>query len=280
MKQTHIPDWNKLIFYHCGRFRKRRNIEAHHHPGCELVLFKSGNCTNQLKSEETQILPGLPGTVLVIPPGTTHSQLNHEETRSSFITFESGMEDFEYPARIINVEHDRLVERWFDDICSLNENPSPGNEEMTKGALYALLVRLIQMESSDNKENNIHPAITKALLFMKNHYSQNININDIARKCGVSNGYLSVLFQQQLGLSPIQHLTRLRLRSAVELLSTPFISVSETAERCGYHNVNYFIRAFKAKLNCTPAEYRRIEKKRRQKGIVTEKFHYLWDSDS
>ncbi len=280
MKESTIPAWNKLIFYHCGRFSTKRKIESHHHPGCELVLFQAGNCTNYLYSEEEQTFPGSPGTILVIPPGTKHYQTNHKETRTSFITFESGLETFEYPARIINVEHDRLVERWFDDICYLSENPTPGNEELIKGPLFSLLVRLILLERSDSSKTTMHPAYTKALQFMNNHYAQNINIGDIARKCGVSNGYLCLLFRQYLGISPIQHLTRLRLRSAVQLLRTPYISVNETAERCGYPDANYFIRTFKAKMNCTPAEFRRIELKRQQEGTATEKFHFPWDPDS
>jgi len=278
MSDVVVPDWDKLVFYHCGRFSSSRRVETHHHPACELIFFRSGECLNQL--DRNLSFPGKTGTILVIPPGTPHRQLNHGRTETMFVTFESGLEEFEHPARIINVEHDVAAERWFDDICRLNDALETGMAEMTKGILFSLLVRLMRLEAAGRQEKEKHPAVFQALRIMENHYADGINVAEIARKCGVSSGYLCSLFQQYLHLSPIQQLNRIRLRAAVQLLRNPYMSVSDAAERCGYTDVNYFIRIFKAKLNCTPSEYRRIEAKRQQDGIYGDKFYFSWDSDT
>lgn len=272
------PDWNKLVFYHCGRLSRRRRIEAHHHPGSELIYFVSGACLNHL--EDNLTLPGRPGSILIIPPGMPHSQENLQETETMFVTFSSGLESFEYPPRLIDVEHDTLTERWMNDICALNENITPASGEMSKGILYALISRLIQIAAPPDGNKEIHPTLAKALMYMENNYARNINIDDVSHQCAVSRGYLCALFQTALHLSPVQHLTQIRLNAATQQLRNSFLTVGEIAGRCGYADVNYFIRTFRKHRNCTPNEFRRIEQARQKTGTYTGKFHFPVDQDN
>ena len=277
MSKMQNPDWEKLIFYHCGRHSLRRRIETHHHPGCELIYFIGGNCLNHL--ENGQVLPGRPGTILVVPPAMPHSQENLELTKTMFITFASGIESFECSPRIIDVEHDTLTERWMNDICTMNENVTPASGEMTRGILYALISRLLQITTPPDGESETHPVLAKALMYMDNHYDRNINIDEVARQCAVSGGYLCSLFRKSLNQSPVQYLTRIRLKAATQQLRNSYISVGEVAERCGYCDVNYFIRVFRNHLNCTPSEFRRIEQTRQKTGVYTGKFHSPLDEN-
>lgn len=270
-------DWDKLIFYHCGRFSRRRRIEKHHHPGCELIYFINGECLNHLEGGQT--LPGRPGSILVVPPGMPHCQENLRETETMFVTFSSGLESFEHPARVIDVEHDALAERWMSDICVLNANATPASGEMIKGILYALISRLIRITAPSDDGDEIHPLLAKALMYMENHYDRNININEVARQCAVSGGYLCALFRKFLNLSPVQHLTRIRLNAAEQQLRNSYISIGEIAERCGYGDINYFIRVFRNHFNCTPSEFRRIEQARQKTGTYTEKFYSPVDEE-
>jgi len=272
------PEWDRLIFYHCGRFSRRRRIVTHHHPGCELIYFINGECLNHL--EGSLVLPGRPGSILIVPPGMPHSQENLRETETMFVTFSSGLESFEYPPRIIDVEHDALTERWMNDICAMNENVTPASAEMTKGILYALLSRLIGIAAPPDGSDEIHPVLAKALMYMDNHYDRNINIDEVARQCAVSGGYLCALFRKSLNLSPVQHLTRIRLNAAAQQLRNSYLTVGEIAERCGYGDVNYFIRVFRKHLNCTPSEFRRIERTRQKTGTYTAKFHSPVDEEN
>ena len=278
MQNKQNLEWDRLIFYHCGRFSRRRRIETHHHPGCELIYFINGECLNHL--EDGLVLPGRPGSILVVPPEMPHSQENRKETETMFVTFSSGLESFEHPPRIIDVEHDALTERWMNDICAMNENVTPASGEMTRGILYALIARLIQIAAPPGGEGEIHPVLAKALMYMENHYERNINIDEVARQCAVSGGYLCSLFRKALDLSPVQHLTRIRLNAAAQQLRNSYLTVGEIAGRCGYSNVNYFIRVFRNHLNCTPAEFRRIELARQKTGTYTEKFHFPVDEEN
>ena len=50
------------------------------------------------------------------------------------------------------------------------------------------------------------------------------------------------------------------LRTAEELLASTSDPVERIAERCGYANVEHFIRQFRAAAGTTPAQYRRDQR--------------------
>jgi AraC-like DNA-binding protein len=62
-------------------------------------------------------------------------------------------------------------------------------------------------------------------------------------------------FAAAAGKSPTAYVLERRLQRAAEWLrQEPEVSVAEVALRCGFADPNYFSRAFRAHLGCTPRE--------------------------
>ncbi len=78
-----------------------------------------------------------------------------------------------------------------------------------------------------------------------------------ARDFYLSPSYVSHAFRDRTGYSPKQYLVLCRLFYARELLLTTTQSVSQIAVRCGFGEVNNFIRTFRKHTDTTPAKYRR-----------------------
>jgi AraC-like DNA-binding protein len=78
----------------------------------------------------------------------------------------------------------------------------------------------------------------------------------LAKEAGCSWESLRRVCSRELGCSPLQHLTRLRLRRAAELLTTSNLPLREIAKRTGYENPLVFSNAFKSAIGCRPSEYR------------------------
>jgi AraC-like DNA-binding protein len=57
--------------------------------------------------------------------------------------------------------------------------------------------------------------------------------------------------------APIQYRDSIRLYYAKEYLSSGYYTVSETAEKCGFDDVSYFVRLFKKKTGLTPGEFKK-----------------------
>lgn len=77
------------------------------------------------------------------------------------------------------------------------------------------------------------------------------------------------VFHEQMGMSPIDYRTSLRIRRACELLSQTDLAVSEIAQDSGFTDIFYFARMFKAKTGVTPNKYRDNEK--REKAVNSSK---------
>lgn len=108
--------------------------------------------------------------------------------------------------------------------------------------------------SEPSKENFY---MERAVTFIRNRYSSNIKVADIARHLCVDRSYLYKLFKNTLDMSPQEFLTEVRLSRAKELLSAAKLSVEQVALSCGYRDTLVFSKAFKRSTGMAPKEYRR-----------------------
>ena len=84
--------------------------------------------------------------------------------------------------------------------------------------------------SEPSKENFY---MERAVTFIRNRYSSNIKVADIAGHLCVDRSYLYKLFKNTLDMSPQEFLTEVRLSRAKELLSATKLSVEQVALSCG-----------------------------------------------
>ena len=71
----------------------------------------------------------------------------------------------------------------------------------------------------------------------------------------ISPSSLRRAFISRLGVSPIQYLTELRMKRAVELLINSTLSIREISTECGYEDEKYFSRVFKKKYGYPPSAF-------------------------
>lgn len=64
------------------------------------------------------------------------------------------------------------------------------------------------------------------------------------------------LFRSYLHITPVNYLINYRLKQAALLLSHTEKKVSTISAETGFHNVDYFCKAFKKHYQVTPREYR------------------------
>jgi len=86
--------------------------------------------------------------------------------------------------------------------------------------------------------------------------SKNWSLSDLAAIAFVSEEHLRRLCRKQLGRSPMQHLTYLRLQRARHLLSTTDDKVEVIAKAVGFESPFSFSNTFKKWIGWRPSEYR------------------------
>jgi len=95
-----------------------------------------------------------------------------------------------------------------------------------------------------------------ALAYIQQHYAHTLSRAEIAAAVGVSEDYLSRIFNKETGVSPGEYLNRYRLLQAKRLLRGTKKNVTWIAAQVGFEDPAYFSRVFQRSEGCSPREYR------------------------
>lgn len=67
-------------------------------------------------------------------------------------------------------------------------------------------------------------------------------------------------FKQVVGISAMEYVIQLRIKSACDMLRSSGCTSVEIAFACGFQNLSNFNRQFKKCVGCTPRQYRQLQK--------------------
>ncbi len=93
--------------------------------------------------------------------------------------------------------------------------------------------------------------------YIEEHSDEDISLEAIGKRVGLSPFYISKLFKEQLGVNYIDFLTECRIEKAKRLMADPGKSLKEIAIEVGYHDPNYFSKVFKKTSELSPTDYRK-----------------------
>lgn len=155
--------------------------------------------------------------------------------------------------------HD-TVKRAFEEIFDTFKPKTDSFDYSANTALLSLISLLAKYVSdSDNAAANdrLKERLKTSLEYLHAHYTENIDISNLAAMDYLSTGRYRELFRSMTNSSPLEYITNLRLNMARELLSGTKLDISSVAEAAGYQDCRYFSRVFKKRFGRTPREYRR-----------------------
>ncbi|MGN0400521.1 MAG: helix-turn-helix domain-containing protein [Blautia sp.] len=121
----------------------------------------------------------------------------------------------------------------------------------------AILKQQFEIKKNDWKTTIDVGRMSKALMYMQEHFSEDISIQDVADQVYLSKGHLSREFYKQMGMSFSDYLRKLRLNKAVRCLRSTKLPVTDIALECGFSNTNTMIINFKQEYGETPGTYRK-----------------------
>jgi len=98
--------------------------------------------------------------------------------------------------------------------------------------------------------------VTQAIRYMQDHYGNPITLDSLSETLDCSVGHIVKLFKREVGSSPIQYLTSIRIEQAKTLLLHSEATLEEIANRVGYPDKYYFGRIFKKHTGISPIRYR------------------------
>lgn len=107
---------------------------------------------------------------------------------------------------------------------------------------------------------NAQIRIQKMLSYIREHYAEDVTLEEIAGAANVSRSEAGRCFNTYMQCSPVEALIRYRLQIAHRLVKDTTLTLREISSSCGFHSEHYFIRQFRHAYGCTPGQYRTMGK--------------------
>ena len=89
------------------------------------------------------------------------------------------------------------------------------------------------------------------------HYTEKINLDELARQFFIDKFYLTKIFKEQYGTTINAYISQKRITAAKQLLRFSDKTIEQVSAEIGITDTNYFTRLFKKIEGITPGEYRK-----------------------
>lgn len=145
-----------------------------------------------------------------------------------------------------------------------------GHEKKISATLTSMLIDVAracrQQGITDEKRSSpCEKAIIRAHTVITENCAKPWSLSDMAELSGYSVSRFCGLYKKQFGISPTEHLIRIRIDRAKHLLASGLYNVSETAELCGFSSLHYFSLTFKKHVGCPPSLFMGLNEQRTEK---------------
>jgi AraC-like DNA-binding protein/mannose-6-phosphate isomerase-like protein (cupin superfamily) len=257
------------------------SMEPNRHDNFEMVYIKKGNAVFEIAGQPAAIGPN---DIVIIKPHQPHkfivksetgcefivlnfkftNQVNNEHSEvplEDFLNFVSGKESGAFITLKVSQKNDIIT--LFNRILKERDNTEIGSEflnHLMVLELFVLISRALKMEwenSIKDKSPKLKELIHISVKYINNNFERDISLGDIARFIFLSASYFTRAFKEEMGMSPINYLLKVRVERSKELLADTSLKISDIALSVGFSNQQRFNEIFKKYAKLTPLQYRK-----------------------
>lgn len=264
----------KILYILKQKYNTNSRLTYHAHDYVSIIYILSGSCTYTIQGKSYAVKKG---DVIICNPGIFHGKnfTNTEEVSEFQVGFHNIhlehlpkeyliQEDACPVIQLTTYEQDFY--NVYSEIIVEQEKNEPGVHLSLKILIMKLIVILlketypyIKKEEHNyfNFESYDRTTIVNTLLtYFNENYMNKISLDKISKNMYLSPVYISKIFKEETGETPINYLIKIRLEKAKELLEEDRLSIKEVAQNIGYNDAYYFSRLFKKYYGCPPTQYR------------------------
>lgn len=267
-----IPDEGlpfKIFLFEGGNGQYVR--EKHWHTSIEIFAVLEGRLTFYLNEEKH---PLEAGKLILINSNEIHSihapeanktavlqiplkQFENYFTAQRYIRFSPSREDAD--AELLG-----LLEKLYYTY----EQKAAGWEFQMMSAYYQVLYllvktyRITEAAEKDIRDSRHLDTLSRITSYMREHYREDLKLNDVAEVFGYSPAYLSRMFQKYAKINFKAYLQEIRLTYACRELMNTDHTISRVALDNGFCSSRAFASEYRKKYGCLPSEAK-IEKRQK-----------------
>jgi AraC-like DNA-binding protein len=269
-------DFNPTIFF-ASKQRMLKEAIYHDHDFTELTYILSGKGKYLV---EGIIYDVEAGDIIMCNPGVKHQNIM-VNPKEPTVEFFAGFTDFHFknmpPNSIVlkdggyvlhtNSDTKQEISRHCYEMIAENTANQVGKYFMLKAHLIQILLLMVrditEIEDTSQKGCNFESynknyAVKKIINYLNENYENKISLDQIAHNMYLSPVYISKIFKEETGESPINYLIKIRLEKARDiLLNSDSGSIKSIANSVGYEDVYNFSKLFKKYYGISPLYYKK-----------------------
>lgn len=265
-----------------GCYESKALMPSRRMTNLQICFRICGNCDRHREIiDGTAYEAGFPH-LLIKRPGEVHETAGGKVRLSSFY--------FVYPAgspvegllppelKMAEIPFEGNLPGIFNSVNAVLEHAdAPGSSDRLDELCFRFLFELVLMWK-ENTRPRINPEsrIGRAVFWLRSHYTQNIDWENLAARFGFSLRSFQRHWRYSMKEPPGHSLCRFRMEEARRQLSESTVSVGELSLRLGYGSPEAFTKAFRHFSGETPLGYRKREMRR----IVSEARGILKGADA
>ncbi len=273
-----IKEYEEAGIYRHDRFRA---VGEHYHDYIELAYIWSGSFVQHINGKRVSCSRG---DVCILNTRAVHSiEICGEDDIMVNILMRKELFDHAFIGRLARqgvlaefligsvmerqsrnnylLFHTAEVEGFQELICRIITefySERLGRTEVMKSyisVMFTELLRSYQEREQEQAETEKDIIVFQLLAYIEKHY-QDCSLTSMADVFGFHPAYLTAMLKQQTGKSFLEHVHEQKLNKARNLLAGTDASVTDIAALCGYQNLSFFYKKFKAAEGMTPAAWR------------------------
>lgn len=145
-------------------------------------------------------------------------------------------------------------------ICKLSQiiESNNSNDILIMQYLYQLVYTLQDKfpKNFSVQVDIVNEDIQHAVDFINTNYQKHITVEDVAKSVNITRSHLYKLFKKNLGCSPKEYLTYIRMYHASQLLIQTSTIISDISRQVGYKDPLLFSKNFTKHFEISASEYR------------------------
>ncbi|HWT73498.1 MAG TPA: AraC family transcriptional regulator [Mobilitalea sp.] len=269
-------DFNPTVFY-VSKVKMLGEGVYHDHDFAEMTYVLSGKGKYLIEGKEYDVEAG---DLVICNPGVKHTHIiiNPKEPTIEFI---SGFTDFHFKNMAPNsielsdksyilhttAELKQEISKHCFTMIAEREGNQVGRYFMFKTHLMQMLLLVMReiadVENTEQKGYNFETynknyAVNRIITYLNENYEHKISLEQIAHNMYLSPVYISKIFKEETGESPINYLIKIRLEKAKDiLLNSDGGSIKNIANQVGYDDVYHFSKLFKKYYGISPLYYKK-----------------------
>ncbi|WP_394886085.1 AraC family transcriptional regulator [Clostridium butyricum] len=227
----------------CERRIYNCNLNTHAHEYGQLILPLHGMLSIETDHKKLKLTDD---SIFFLPPDCKHT-FNADNANEFLVLDIPNIMLNNNDMKKMNGGIDFLFDNKWKAIKYLLLNET--NIDTNPNSLNNLFIYFYSFLTSDN--------VPKSIKYINDHFSENINIKQLAHIEYYNINYYSEWFKNIMNVSPTEYIQNLRIKKSKQLLLNTDLTILQVSQMIGYEHNSSFTKVFKNSEKISPLEFRK-----------------------